>query len=150
VRAPGELEVLAERVALDPSPASSSARVVDGVAVGERVDQPGLHRLGAEVGATVDERAHLLRRLAPGGGDPFEQLRVPGVGDAPHRLLVRRGELLLGEDVHRVLVLVALVHARHDPELLEVPARNGDSMITPVRFTSPEGWRWISSKAVAR
>ena len=96
--------------------------LVDLVAVGEAVDEPGLEGLRAEVGAAVDDRAHLVLGHLPPLGDPLHHLPVDRIEKRLRRLPVGVGELRLGVLVHRVLELVPLAELGLDAELVESAA----------------------------
>ncbi len=99
--------------------------LVDLVAVGEAVDEPGLERFGAEERAAVDEGAHLGLRHLPALGDPLHQLPVDRLEKGLRRLPVGIGELRLRVLVHRVLELVPLAELGLDSELVEDAPQEG-------------------------
>ena len=94
-------------------------RRVDLVAVAERVDQTGLHRLRADEGPLVDQRAHVGGADTAAVGDPLGELLGDRVDQPLLRFLVRRVETALGQDVHGVLVLMPLGELVFDADLVQ-------------------------------
>src|SRR5262249_26773994 len=107
-RAARHLEVFAERLELGLAAGFRQRRSLGFVVVALLVDQLLVDRFLRDVRRAVDEGHDFLTRLLAIGRDARGRRFKDGFEKAHARLAVRGGEVLLGELVRRVLVLVTL------------------------------------------
>ena len=115
----GAVEVRHEASQLGAGPCARPGMRDQLVAVAETVDQSCLHRLLGEQGPAVDRLPHLAFGQFPPQGDALDNLPGDRRQQRLDLLAMRRGHLGLGQQVHRGLVLLAMIEFGDDPEEVE-------------------------------
>ncbi len=119
MRALDAIEICGDAGQLRTGACTSAGVSNDLVAVAEVVDQLCLDRLLGEKGPAVDCLAGLGLRQFAAFRDPSDNLPADRRQERLDFFTMRRGHLGFGQQVHRGLVLLAMLEFGHDPEEVE-------------------------------